>query len=823
MRRDWAGLRRRPRWVTALVLCVLLLTASIGEAADFAAYRLSFGEGPLDQVQELAVAPGGGSVILSDVGQVRRYSLDGQVLERLYWAPPVPYFLDPLVSIACGVNGDVYVGNYVWGTLSRLDEHGVLLNSAGGNGSAPGQFLGLTALVLASDGTLYAADFGNDRVQHFSADLVLLDAWQTPAGNPPPMYAGPDALAVDSSGNVWVGWTDYNGLEGGLPLALVICYDPKGQEISRFALAPDLSDPYVQDTTWLIRDMAFDPAGELHVLLDSSPERRQLLSFYPDGTPGPGPPLPLPWWTDQFAVFPDGSFVISGQSHTGAWAEYMTPSGAWLGQWGDDWWAADRHLLVWPTCVGFDTQGRILACGGFKVGDGKGGVIPAYAWLNRYTTDGALVSLLYLEVYPEAMTSHFAFAPDGSVVRSDRPIGIDHDGNQYLLDSSDYLHCKVKKSDANGSLIAEWDLGMQVVMIVMGMDDHLYASRQIGVGGRGYGVVDQIERYDLDGHLLGYWDWSGYGGLMAVDPGGRGYFANADRNGVHSLQLYSGGGELLGMITSAGPEGLSWASSIALTEDGLMAVSESQASRIHLFEISRSRFSDIPWWHWAKERIEEVAEAGIVEGYPDGTYRPSQPVTRADMAVYMSRALAGGDANVPSGPAIATFPDVPTDYWAYKYVEYCYGQRVVHGYWDGYHPEEIVNRGQMAVYIARAIATPTGEAGIPDPPAQPSFPDVTSTNEWAWCYRHVEYIHAAGVARGYPDGLYHPGYTCTRDQMAVYVAKAFGLTEQDSMAVFGGPRPWQRVGATRLWRVTSPRPTGACAVRASGQRRCVGP
>jgi len=206
-----------------------------------------------------------------------------------------------------------------------------------------------------------------------------------------------------------------------------------------------------------------------------------------------------------------------------------------------------------------------------------------------------------------------------------------------------------------------------------------------------------------------------------------------------------------------------------------MAVSESQASRIHVFEISHSRFSDIPWWHWAKERIEAVAEAGIVEGYPDGTYRPSQPVTRADMAVYASRALAGGDANVPSGPAIATFPDVPTDDWAYKYVEYCYGQAVVQGYWDGYHPDETVNRAQMAVYIARAIATPTGEAGIPDPPAEPTFPDVTATNEWAWCYRHVEYIHAAAVTRGYPDGLYHPEYPCTRDQMAVYVARAFGL------------------------------------------------
>jgi hypothetical protein len=40
---------------------------------------------------------------------------------------------------------------------------------------------------------------------------------------------------------------------------------------------------------------------------------------------------------------------------------------------------------------------------------------------------------------------------------------------------------------------------------------------------------------------------------------------------------------------------------------------------------------------------------------------------------------------------------------------------------------------------------------------------------------YVEYIAGQGVTHGYPDGSYHPEVTCTRDQMAVYVARAFGL------------------------------------------------
>ena len=123
-------------------------------------------------------------------------------------------------------------------------------------------------------------------------------------------------------------------------------------------------------------------------------------------------------------------------------------------------------------------------------------------------------------------------------------------------------------------------------------------------------------------------------------------------------------------------------------------------------EIIVRSFPDIPLDFWARDYIYATARANIVQGYPDGTYQPVEPVNRAQMAVYISRALAGGDAAVPTGPPTATFPDVATDYWAYKYVEYCYDNGVVTGYWDGYHPEETVNRAQMAVYVQRAFELP---------------------------------------------------------------------------------------------------------------------
>lgn len=216
------------------------------------------------------------------------------------------------------------------------------------------------------------------------------------------------------------------------------------------------------------------------------------------------------------------------------------------------------------------------------------------------------------------------------------------------------------------------------------------------------------------------------------------------------------------------------------TSDGRIAVDMGAESGTIYYElVMAGHFSDVPTDYWAYDYIEACAEAGIVAGYPDGTYRPTVAVSRDQMAAYVSRALVGGDESLPPGPADPTFPDVAADHWAFQYVEYAASCDIVRGYDDGtYRPSLVVDRGQMAVFIARAIATPTpGEAGLADyvPPETPTFADVTSDGDWGWCYKYVEYIAKEGVTRGYEDGLYHPEYACSRDQMAVYIARGFAL------------------------------------------------
>ncbi len=78
----------------------------------------------------------------------------------------------------------------------------------------------------------------------------------------------------------------------------------------------------------------------------------------------------------------------------------------------------------------------------------------------------------------------------------------------------------------------------------------------------------------------------------------------------------------------------------------------------------------------------------------------------------------------------------------------------------------------MAVYVARAMVAPGGDAAIPDPVPPATFPDVPDT---FWSYKQVEYCVSQSVVAGYDDGLYHPEYPVDRGQMAVYIARAFGL------------------------------------------------
>ena len=56
-------------------------------------------------------------------------------------------------------------------------------------------------------------------------------------------------------------------------------------------------------------------------------------------------------------------------------------------------------------------------------------------------------------------------------------------------------------------------------------------------------------------------------------------------------------------------------------------------------EENNMKFKDVAETHWAAKAIDELSEKGIIKGYEDGTFRPDEPISRAEVAVMLSRLM----------------------------------------------------------------------------------------------------------------------------------------------------------------------------------------
>lgn len=227
-------------------------------------------------------------------------------------------------------------------------------------------------------------------------------------------------------------------------------------------------------------------------------------------------------------------------------------------------------------------------------------------------------------------------------------------------------------------------------------------------------------------------------------------------------------------------------------------------------------FSDVDSSFWAWAAIEEdnkaatAHESFIVQGYGDGSFQPAFEVTRGMMAVFIARA-AGLTGDVD--PDNATFPDVPSSYWAFTEIEQCVASGIVMGYTDGlYRPAGIISRDQLAVFIQRAIGAPTVAGSSP-------FGDV---GDDFWALGSILACVDANIVQGYADGFYRPALTVTRDQMAVFIWR--GLVRDTGCVVLGGPgvdddavfAPAGGDGAAELFLPDVVTATGASSVNSDG-------
>lgn len=117
----------------------------------------------------------------------------------------------------------------------------------------------------------------------------------------------------------------------------------------------------------------------------------------------------------------------------------------------------------------------------------------------------------------------------------------------------------------------------------------------------------------------------------------------------------------------------------------------------HLETGQEPPFSDVPPDHVHAHGIAAAAEWGLVHGYPDGTYRPAQSISRGQMASMLAEAYRLESEGTPS------FDDVGPDHPHAMGIAAVAEHDVAEGYDDGsYRPEGPVTRGQMAAFLSRA-------------------------------------------------------------------------------------------------------------------------
>ncbi len=185
--------------------------------------------------------------------------------------------------------------------------------------------------------------------------------------------------------------------------------------------------------------------------------------------------------------------------------------------------------------------------------------------------------------------------------------------------------------------------------------------------------------------------------------------------------------------------------------------SNSSASMLYPVYSRPYRFWDVPDSYWAASYINSLAAQGVIGGYGDGSFRPANGSKRDELSRMLTKAYGWPLINPPT----PSFPDVPTGYWAYQYIETVHAHGAVGGFPDGlFHPGSYVNRGQLCIMITRASGWP-----LLDPPT-PSFTDVA---RGSWSYQNVETAVAHSIVGGYSDGTFRPANGVTRAELTRFL------------------------------------------------------
>ncbi len=168
-------------------------------------------------------------------------------------------------------------------------------------------------------------------------------------------------------------------------------------------------------------------------------------------------------------------------------------------------------------------------------------------------------------------------------------------------------------------------------------------------------------------------------------------------------------------------------------------------------------FSDLPTAYWAYAEVMDLVNQGVLSGYPDGTFKPDQTVTRAEFTRYILGGLKQSDDSLNG---IHQFPDVLPDYWAYHNILLSADKGYVAGFPNGtFQPEGEISGAELATILVKAL------------------PADKKTSLATGAFWYSGYVQLAAQNRLlYPD--FQPELSATRAQCAYSVDQLLRMLPQ---------------------------------------------
>ena len=187
---------------------------------------------------------------------------------------------------------------------------------------------------------------------------------------------------------------------------------------------------------------------------------------------------------------------------------------------------------------------------------------------------------------------------------------------------------------------------------------------------------------------------------------------------------------------------------------------------------AQTSFSDVSSNYWASQFIQQLSQRGVIAGFPDGTFRAEEPVTRAQFAAMINKAFSKSAQRQP-----INFNDVPSNYWAYSAIRQAYTIGFLSGYpGNTFKPNQAIPREQVLVSLANGldyVATSNVEYTLQ------YYNDSASISGYA--RSPIAAATDRKIVVNYPNVKFlNPGVTATRAQVAAFIYQALVSSNQAS-------------------------------------------